>query len=368
MEERIVDDEFGRKIRLKKTKEGYVDATDELAPDTDEEDLEDLSVLLPEELRGEEDSTFFVPTYHTEDDEELVDLSPAEAERVRKEKAERLMRRKEAYKKACEEGEKLLQEGSFRAAELSFEKALRYDEVATEASVGYWRAKTMEFTDPDVLVEEYLKDGMDELESDLGVKATNYIKYRYKDAFEKRYQELVEQEKPYLESVESKQTARRETLTKRLQKTGLLFGAFVLVLAGILTATIYTLLQNFSTPDNRFVVPTIVLGCVSFVAFIATLVVTNKFFNASRMYRMNENLSSTDEGKALLEIREYKDLYEEFLCNVTEQTLDDEEMVDEEWMDEEGEEKVEKTEEGDVETPFDENVEDVEFAFDENEV
>ena len=31
MEERIIDDEYARGIRLKKTKDGYIDATDELA-------------------------------------------------------------------------------------------------------------------------------------------------------------------------------------------------------------------------------------------------------------------------------------------------------------------------------------------------
>ena len=31
MEERIIDDEYGRGVRLKKTKDGFVDVTDELA-------------------------------------------------------------------------------------------------------------------------------------------------------------------------------------------------------------------------------------------------------------------------------------------------------------------------------------------------
>ena len=31
MEERMIDDEYGRGVRLKKTKDGYVDVTDELA-------------------------------------------------------------------------------------------------------------------------------------------------------------------------------------------------------------------------------------------------------------------------------------------------------------------------------------------------
>ena len=181
MEERIVDDEFGRGIRLKKTKDGYVDAVDALAVDEEEEGVEELTVFLPEELQGEEEEggVYVVPTYHGGvDDEELVDLSPEEAERVRKEKAEALEKRKLAYQNACADGERFLAEGSFRAAELAYEKALRFDELATEASVGYWRAKTSNFSEPDILVEEYLEGGMDELESDLGYEATNIIKVR----------------------------------------------------------------------------------------------------------------------------------------------------------------------------------------------
>ena len=39
MEERIIDDEYGRGVRLKKTKDGYVDVTDELAENTDTEEI-----------------------------------------------------------------------------------------------------------------------------------------------------------------------------------------------------------------------------------------------------------------------------------------------------------------------------------------
>ena len=35
MEERMIDEEYGRGVRLRKTKDGFVDVTDELA--TDEE-------------------------------------------------------------------------------------------------------------------------------------------------------------------------------------------------------------------------------------------------------------------------------------------------------------------------------------------
>ena len=192
MEERIIDDVMGRGIRLKKTKDGYTDVTDELAPETEEEEIvEEISVILPE---GQDEERILESsvTPMEADDEELVDLSPEEADRVRaKKEAERILRQ-ETYKKMCDEGEKLLQTQSYKAAELAYEKALQYDELATEASVGYWRAKTADFTDPDVLVEEYLEEGMEELEYDLGVLAVETIKKEFHANFEKRYEECIE--------------------------------------------------------------------------------------------------------------------------------------------------------------------------------
>ena len=318
MEERIIDDVMGRGIRLKKTKDGYTDVTDELAPETEEEEVvEEISVILPE---GQDEERILESsvTPMEADDEELVDLSPEEADRVRaKKEAERILRQ-ETYKKMCDEGEKLLQTQSYKAAELAYEKALQYDELATEASVGYWRAKTANFTDPDVLVEEYLEEGMEELEYDLGVLAVETIKKEFHANFEKRYEELTEQEAPYLEEVTKKQTARRQVLTKRRIKTGILCGASILpFLVGVI-ATIYLLTMNFKTVEDTYLIPTIIAGGVSLLAFFGMLIGINQFFNACRMYRMNEDLSSTEEGKAVLEIRAYKKIYEELLILPTE--------------------------------------------------
>ena len=318
MEERIIDDVMGRGIRLKKTKDGYTDVTDELAPETEEEEVvEEITVILPV---GQDEERILVSsvTPMDSDDEELVDLSPEEADRVRAKKEAELILRQETYKKMCEEGEKLLQTQSYKAAELAYEKALQYDELATEASVGYWRAKTADFTDPDVLVEEYLEEGMEELEYDLGVLAVETIKKEFHANFEKRYEELTNQEAPYLEEVTKKQTARRQVLTKRRIKTGILCGVSILpFLVGVI-ATIYLLTMNFKTVEDAYLIPTIVAGGVSLLAFFGMLIGINQFFNACRMYRMNEDLSSTEEGKAVLEIRAYKKIYEELLILPTE--------------------------------------------------
>ena len=319
MEERIIDDEYGRGVRLKKTKDGYVDVTDELAENPDMEEGEEITFEFP---------TF--DGYNAEEDhEDLVDLSPEEAERVLRERAEALERRRNEYENACAQGKKLLESGSYHAAELEYEKALQLDEEATEASVGYWRAKTADFTNPDVLIAEYAEAGIESLEYDLGYEATDIIKKDYRAAFEKRVAELTAEEEPLRQKVEEKQEARREILTSRKLRWGV---AFMLSLFPVLAAIIAALVvgfKNFSTRESEYIVPTIVLACVSVVFFIAFMVVANKYINAGRMYRLNERLSSTADGVRLLEIEEYKELYEALLM-APETEEEDDEATDEE--------------------------------------
>ncbi len=318
MEERIVDDEFGRGVRLKKTKNG-LDVTDELTPETEEEETEELELVLPEEGEKNEDVSYVTEhVYDDEDDEDLIGLSAEEAARVRAEKAEAARARKERYQSSCLAGEKLLASGSFRAAELVYEKALKLDEVATEAAVGYWRAKTANFSDPDVLIGEYVDEDLETLESDLGFEAADIIKSEYRAPFEKRLQELKEQEAPLAKEIEEKKASRKETLKARILRSSCLFGGAALLFIGAVIAAIVLALKINTVPDDRFVLPTIILGVVAGALFIVFLIATNKFTNDCRMYRMNERLSSTEEGRLLLEIRRYKRLYEDFLYVATE--------------------------------------------------
>ena len=301
MEERIIDDEYGRGVRLRKTKDGFVDVTDELTDGETEEAGEEIAFEFPT-----------LETYD-QDDEDLVDLSPEEAERVRKEKAEAAARRQAEYERICKQGEQLLASGSYHAAELEYEKALQLDDEATEASVGYWRAKTADFTDPDVLAAEYVDAGIESLEYDLGYKATDIIKQTYRPAFEKRIQELTEEETPLQAAFEEKQEARREILSARKLRWGVAFILCTIPALAAIIATVVVGLKNFGAPDTRYLIPTIILGVVAVALFVAFMIVTNKFINAGRMYRKNERYSSTAEGLRLLEIRDYKELYEALL-------------------------------------------------------
>ncbi len=302
MEERIIDDEYGRGIRLKKTKDGYVDVTDELV---------EGEVPEGEEYEDGEEIAFEFPTFEQdEEDEDLIGLTPEEAARKRKEKEEEAARKRAEYERLCREGEELLAMESFKAAELKFEKALKLDEEAKEASVGYWRAKTANFANPDVLADEYAEEGIESLEYDLGYAAIDEIKREYRSVFARRMEELTEEEKPLAEVVESKQEKRRSYLKERFKKAllGFIISA-VPFIAGIVLTLVFGL-KNFTTPDSRYITPTIVCGGIAFVTFVVFLVFTNKFINAGRMCRANEKLESTEDGERLANIRNYKEIYE----------------------------------------------------------
>ena len=302
MEERIIDDEYGRGIRLKKTEDGYVDVTDELAENGETDEAEATS---------EDEIAFEFPMLDTdEDDEDLVGLSPEEAARVRREKEEAAARRKADYEQACKEGEQLLALGSFKAAELKYERALKLDDEATDASVGYWRAKTADFTDPDALISEYADAGIESLEYDLGVDAVDRIKADFQSVFQNRVRELEAEEKPLAEEVEGKQERRRAIISERLKKAAISFTALAVPTAVLLVLTIVFGLKNFTTSKNTYILPTAVCGGIFFVCFIAFILASNKLINVLRLRANNERLSSTEEGERLIEIRNYKELYE----------------------------------------------------------
>jgi len=302
MEERIIDDEYGRGIRLKKTADGYVDATDELAEEG-----------LDEGVASATDEIMFEFPDMDEDDEDLVGLSPEEALALRKKKEEEAAALLKLYQQTCAEGYELLQAGSFKAAELKFEKALGLDGEAKEASIGYWRAKTNDFENPDVLADEYVESGFENLEFDLGYGAVDEIKGQYKDVFSARLAQIEEEEKPLVADLEEKQSARRVILKERLKKSVVWFSVALLPTLAFLILGIYFGSQILSTPDGRYVPPTIVFSALFGLALIFFGVTINKLLNTFRIIRANERLSSTEDGQRLEYLRDLKEIYSRLL-------------------------------------------------------
>ena len=345
MEERIIDDEYGRGIRLRKTKDGYVDVTDEIAGEEEKEtavpgpdgvaedgatqltadgteneteedvvvgDLEESLEDLDVENDGEgEEVTFEFPELE-EDDEDLVNLTPEEALELRRKKEAEEAQRKADYKRLCGEGDELLLSGSFKAAELKFEKALALEENAWEAVVGYWRAKTSDFSRPDELMNEYLETGYDSLESDLGEDAVEAIKKQYREVFEARLAEVSEAEEELGKEVLAKQSKRRAILRQRISATrGKFIGTAVPTALFLILGIVFGYLIT-TRRDGLFLYLTIAAGVLFAVSFVAFGIFTNRFVNARRINRANEDLSSTEEGERLLELRAYKELYGHF--------------------------------------------------------
>lgn len=305
MEERIIDDEYGRGVRLKKTKDGYVDVTDELA--------EHENAELSQEDEGEE-IAFEFPEFATdEDDEELATLTPEEARELLRRREEEAKARQAEYEKDCQDGEELLATGSYHAAELKFEKALMLDDIAIRATVGYWRAKTADFTDPDVLADEYAEEGTDALEHDLGTQALQIIKQDYQSVFKNRVEKLQEEEKPLAQTVEEKREKRRVILHERLKHSTLAACLWSIPALVFLVFSIIFGVKNFSTKGDEFVVWTIVFIALFFVALIVEAFKANKAINDRRMYRANNRLRSTEEGKRLAELMAKRKFYEALL-------------------------------------------------------
>lgn len=320
MEERMIDEEYGRGVRLKRTKDGFVDVTDELCENGEAaaQDGEEIVFQFPEEQ----------PVFEGEG-EEYAELSPEEAAALKQKKEEEAAARLAKYQALCQEGDVQLAEGKFEEAENTFAKALDYDDEATAASVGYWRAKTENFAEPDVLIDEYLEAGIQTLEFDLGYEAAAIIKKDYREVFEKKVQELTAEEEPLAEKVYSLQERRREKVHLRMKKSGIAMGVSALPTLCCLILAIVFGLKIVSTPENTFVLPTIILGAAFVVCFIIFGTFANKFINDCRMNAKNEDLSETDDGARLLEIQEYKELYLALLETKAEENADNVETANE---------------------------------------
>ena len=305
MEERIIDDEYGRGIRLKKTADGFVDVTDELATNTD-----------GEEEQTADEVSFEFPVFDDEEDEDLATLTPHAAIEYRTKKEEAAAKRKADYQTACAEGDALLESGEFAKAEQKFEQALQLDEVATHASVGYWRAKTENFAKPDVLADEYAEEGLESMEYDLGIDAVDEIRATYKEAFQTRLNEIRAEVKPLAAVVEEKQEKRREVLSARLRKSIILFAiVFIPTVVGIVLTAVFGA-KIPTTRENTYIMPTIIVGAISLLLFFTSIFFGNKMGNAIRIFSKNERVSSSVEGKRLVSLQANAELYKQLLAPI----------------------------------------------------
>lgn len=308
MEERIIKDEYGRGIRLKKTADGFVDVTDELAKDKDAETIEG-------EESADEEVLFEFPEI-TEDDEELAALMPEQAEELKRKREEDKRKKQEEYAVLLQQGEELLASGDFQTAEDVFEKAMGLLFEHTEAAIGFWKAKTENFRYPDRLPEYYVEfedEAYQEFVYDAGQEAVDSLQKEYVEVFQKRVEELKEEKKPVERAVLDAQQERREILSARKKKHFIFFLLACIPSAILLIAGIACLANVNSRPDQLLLYVAIGLFGAFAVVFALFIGVTNKFINTLRIIRENEDLSSTEDGEQLVGILHKERFYERLI-------------------------------------------------------
>ncbi len=284
MDERILDDEDERLIKIKRTQEG-TDAVDALLEEGEEDETE---VLLDFPEEGEE--------Y----DEDLVGLSPEQlaAEKARREEEAR--KAQEECDSLVAEGKALLEEGKFEEAETFFDQATLFVPNDTEAVRGLWLARTQNFTSTEPFYDEDY--ALEVAQSTDEVKG--FIRENAGEKLEGERKELLREAEPLREKVKAGQDSRRGAFLANKKyyawRTLAVLAAAVLAIVGILVSASFLTSTRSSLP----VVFLIVCAVLAVVLVIVWLLFLRKLLVAVRLCRDNEKLSSTQEGEVLAEIED----------------------------------------------------------------
>lgn len=284
MEERLIDKEDERLIRIKK-KEGETDAEDATLPEGEGEE-EEVLVTLPEE--------------EEEYDEDLVGLTPSELarEKARRQKAEEEARAE--CGKLTESAEEELARGEFQKAESLFAQAACYGFEEERIAKGLWTARTKNFTTTD----PFYDSGNAEEFSALDDESKKFIREQAGGQLKKEREEIEKEERELAPAVLEKQETRRQAFADNRKYYMLRVLVCLGVFAALLIATGVSAFYIVRTLSNVPVILTGVFGGLSVIAFVVTLVFFLRFTGANKLCRINGRLASTEEGAHLVELRE----------------------------------------------------------------
>ena len=281
-EERLIDDDKDRKYKIRINEDGEEELVIDDGADEDEES--DIPV-------------FEVPIYE-EDDEEAAVLTPEqllERERQKREEEQAIAERVSSF---CAKAREKIAEGDYESAKYALSQAEELRDNDGEVYCLKLETLTRGFTD-----YTELEDSADAAD---GVKeyadAESRAKLKAKAAgLEKLMAEAQAQTDKLSEENESKKEERRAVFAQKRKSTliGLLATAVPFVC--LLIATIVFGSMMFAKQNGAYLIATIALGALSFVALICTLVAANKFWSAMRNVKLNERDTSTKLGREYLE-------------------------------------------------------------------
>lgn len=280
MEERILDEEESRRIKLKRTAEG-TDAVDALAEGEGGE--EEVYVDLPEE----------------EYDEDLVGLAPSQLREELEKRARAAREARAESERLTEAGGEKFAAGEFADAELLFAQALVCDGGNEAAREGLWTSRTKNFTESEV----YFRKGVaDELENDGAARA--FVLAHAEETLKTLRDTYAAEEKEIAPAIEAKQEERRAAFAANRKYYLLRFSVFFALAAlfaiGVGVSASF-LLRTLTD------VPIILVGVFAglcLVSLAVAVVFARKLYVASRLCSANEKLSSTESGARLEFLRD----------------------------------------------------------------
>lgn len=285
MEERLIDKEDERLIRIKK-KADEVDAEDATAPE-EEEPAEDEEILV---TLPEDDEDY---------DEDLVGLTPSEL-------AKELARRKKAEEEAKAECDKLaaaaeeeLARGAYAKAESLFAQASCYGFENERVTMGLWTARTENFK----TTEPFYREDYAEEFAALDNASKKDLLEKVGETLQNEREEIKKAEKELAPSVLEKQEERRQAFAENRKFYAVRLLVFLGILGAFAIATVVSASFIVRTLSSLPVILTGVFGGLTLIAFVVTLVFFLKFIGANRLCRTNGKLASTEDGARLVELR-----------------------------------------------------------------
>jgi len=299
MEERTLDDDIEKGLKLKKKEE----LDGEAVTDADETATEDSS--------ENGDIVLDIPVVD-EENEELADMTPEQAAAYIKQKEEeqaKLLEQKDDLKAEALAAEEAGEED--RAEELYY-NILELDPSDLMANVGYARKLTKDFSVYDDFdsVKELYKKGVDNASEDF----TAAVKDSCEANIRAEADVLKKEEEELSAKVEEKRASRREAFKADCRKKRNSFLRRLVIFAVWLALAIIFAARISSTHTSTFLILAIVFGALDLFALVFLLIAANKFSTAAHRVKENEKDSATKDGRALIAVREKIDFLENIIA------------------------------------------------------
>lgn len=281
MEERMLEDDELRKIKIKRNRIGGVDDATEDDGVEAEEIEDDLVIEMPET---------------DEYDEDEVGLSPKQL-RMLREKKERDAAQSVSL---CGEAQSFLLRGEFEEAESFFRQAAVLDGDNIEAKKGLWSALSKNFTDDGCFYDENVAFELAQSQDEV----KEYVKGIVGERLAAEREVLKREAAPLREEYDAETQKRREAFRLNYRYYLVRFCVAFGVMLALMIATVVSAMFLPRTQSMTPVVLVVLFGLMMVAGLVVTLVFTKTLLTAKQYCRLNEKLSSTEQGQRLAEMEE----------------------------------------------------------------